>query len=296
MPIFRLMLCAVALLAILAGCGDDEGDILSPAISPDAGNAYFVHSDSVHLTGTMEAGATIEVNVADTAVVANLTVGVDTWSFDIAGLTPGANGVSVTARDDIGNQNTLFMTVTYDFISLDRLVTPVDPAVTPTLDLAGTLADTITDAAMVTFEVTPLPNNPLPTPVLDLANHRWTADFDLTGEVEETYTLVVAANDGVTSYSITSGYTLALAGTAPLVTITPPTLPVTTSALTVVGTRTADAAVTVQLNTVDQVVDTSIADQWSVDLNLRPGKNFITVKVTDALEQTATAFESIWFE
>ncbi len=296
MPLLRLIFLGLALLVLLAGCGDDEGDIVTPAIAPDAGNAYFTRSDTAHLSGTMESGAVIEVEVGETSLVGNLVVGPDTWSFDVAGLVPGANGIAVTARDGNGNQNTLFLTVTYDFVSLDRLVTPVDPAVTPTLDLAGTVADTVIDAAMLSFEVTPLPTNPLPVPVLDLANRRWTADFDLTAEEVGTYTIVVTADDGVTTYSITSAYTVGSAGTVPLVTITPPALPVANSNLTVAGTRTSDATVTVQLNKVDQLVDTSIADQWSADLNLRPGKNFLVVTVSDALGQTATAFESIWFE
>lgn len=292
-----LCLLATALMFIpLAGCGDDEGDILSPSISSNADNAFFTTSDSATLKVDVEPDATIEVAVGDgltltTPVFEGTSVVGDTWSFDVNSLVPGANAVAVTAVDTAGNQQTLFMTVTYDFVSIDRLVTPLDQSVTSTFYLAGTVADTVSSDAMLTLDVSPTPVNAVPAPTLVLTPNRWGATLDLAGEIDGSYTVTITADDGTTSHSVSSLYTLDSVSGVPQVDFTalPPT--------DIAGTRSSDAAVVVQLNTVDQDVDTTsgLNTEWRVDdVTLSPGKNFIKATVTDGAGLSATAFDSIW--
>lgn len=290
------LLMTALLFFALVGCGDDEGDILSPSISSNADNAYFTTTDSVTLRVDVEPDATIEVAVADGLTVnapqiVLSSVDADVWEFDVNSLVPGANAVAVTAIDGAGNQQTLFMTVTYDFVSIDRLVTPLDPLVTTTFYLAGTVADKVNSNAMLTLEVSPPPKNAVPAPTLVMTPNRWGATLDLLGEDDGLYTVTITADDGTTSYSVSSQYILDSVSGVPQVDFTelPPT--------NIAGTRTPDAVVAVQLNTVDQVVDTTSGSntEWRVEgVTLRPGKNFIKVTVTDAAGLSVTAFESIW--
>jgi hypothetical protein len=65
------------------------------------------------ITGTKEAGATVQVTVNGVPVPANQVTTTDTtWSTSVAGLASGANTISVTANDLAGGVTTVTGTVT----------------------------------------------------------------------------------------------------------------------------------------------------------------------------------------
>jgi len=287
------LLLLVALVA-LPGCGDNEGDIVAPAISPNVGNSYFTTSSSVTLKVDVEAGADIEVAVADgvtagvPAVVGTSELG-ETWSFEVSGLQPGSNAIAVTAKDKTGNQQTLFMTVVYDFVSIDKFITPIDSAVTGLLDIGGTVADSIDLLSELTL-VVKSDTLVLDTSSLDIstANH-WTATLDLSAASDGTYTMTIEATDENGVHYSTSSAFIVQTGVpqVAITTLPPPDL---------VGTRTSDAGVTVKLNGAVLSVDTtSVLTGWRVDgVTLRPGKNSIEVNVTDGAGLSATAYDAVW--
>jgi len=302
---FGVVLFAAALLFGLVACGDEEGDIVSPAISAHADNAFFTTSSSVTLKVNVEVGAVLEVAVAD-GLTASLAAfeGTgsegDTWSFVVSGLQPGGNAIAVTAQDATGNQQTLFMSVTYDFLAIDSLVAPVDTSTT-SYEVRGTVADG--GVPTVTVESTTLsPFDPADVVVTAGADAReWIASITLPG-VEDLYTITVNRNNGTHNVTKTTTFTVSDSG-YPVATITSQPFVITESLptdrnITVTGTRLAGASVVFKLNSIEQTVTFPDATTWSSDVTLSPGKNFLTLTVTDDAGTllTTTAFDAIWYE
>ena len=78
------------------------------------------------ITGTVETGATVSVATNTAASDGAATVTGTSWSYTITGLVEGANGITVTATDGVGNTATATGSITYDVTA--PLVSSKSPA------------------------------------------------------------------------------------------------------------------------------------------------------------------------
>jgi len=312
------LLVMLVALSILSGCGDEQGDIVAPQINVSAGSVFFFTSDTATLKVDTDVGATIEIAVADdltasTPLLAGTSATGDTWSFEISGLQPGGNAVAVTASDAKGNQQTLFLTIYYDFLAIDQVFSPV-MTVSDFSDYQ--IMGTVADGGLPTVTVTQVADE-ISLPVV-VANdpayaRRWIATFDLpavlSAEEDDLYLVEVSYDNGTHSSSLT--YNITGTGVVyPVAGIDPQPFEVVESgtnpedpanrlddAITLSGTCEAGAAVSLLFNNQDQaLVSPCEGGVWSKDVTLNPGKNFVTLTVTDGTTTLATmAYDAIWY-
>jgi len=311
---FSLLALLVLAALMLGGCGDNEGDIVSPVILPYADNAYFTTSTDITLRVETETGAVVEVSVAapltattpeiDTQTAASgadLTV----WKFTVSGLQPGTTYIPAIAKDPSDNQRVIYLPVTYDFLAIDRLVTPVARATTG-YEVKGTVADGMLPVVKLIYSAgDPLVETEIiVTPVAGATTQQWVATFDLP-DLNNLFTITVNRNDGTND--VTKSF--AITGSDadfPLATIDSQPFEISESGdpanrnITLSGTRLTDATVLLKLNNVEvETVEFPTPDSWSALVTLRPGKNFITLAVTDEtdplLPLTTTAYDAIWY-
>jgi len=88
-------------------------DTAPPAVAINAVTTP-TNVSSQTITGTVEAGATVNVATDTTASDGAATVTGTTWSYTITGLVEGANNITVTATDAAGNSATTTSSITYD--------------------------------------------------------------------------------------------------------------------------------------------------------------------------------------
>jgi len=305
-------LLVLTALVILPGCGDDEGDIVAPAISPNAASVSYTTSDSVTLKVDVEIGAVVEVAVAD-GLTAGIPVFVgtsalgDTWSFVVTGLQPGSNLIAATAQDKSGNQQTLFMTVVYNFLAIDRIFTPVMSGVAgyAGYQIMGTVADgglpsvTVANSAGTVLSPVAVTKDPV-------FAKRWIATFDLPAG-DDTYTITASHSNATHTDVVT--YTIS--GTRvvyPVASIDPQVFEVVETGVdpetpanrvnnivTLSGTCEAGAAISLLFDNQEQAISCD-AGTWNSDVVMVPGKNFVTLTVTDAATLLSTmAYDAIWY-
>ena len=108
--------CWLLAILLLAGCSGNssEGDLVVPTVSFDGAGAVTT-TRTRYLSGSVEAGATVEVMVGTEEVPADqVHVAGERWSCEIDNLQAGSNLITVTALDPAGNQNILNFYLTYD--------------------------------------------------------------------------------------------------------------------------------------------------------------------------------------
>jgi cytochrome c peroxidase len=81
---------------------------INPVASPSRGGGQI-------LSGTVESGIIPAVILSTTAVVSPVTVNGTTWSCQLSGLVKGANGITVTAVDPLGNVTVKTASITVIF-------------------------------------------------------------------------------------------------------------------------------------------------------------------------------------
>lgn len=113
---------AAALATLVAACGGGGGgdgsgsappDTSAPALTVSA-DALVTNQADQPLSGTVEAGATLQVAVVPSGTAANVAVSGTTWSCTATGLVEGMSTITVTASDAAGNITTVQVTVTSD--------------------------------------------------------------------------------------------------------------------------------------------------------------------------------------
>lgn len=127
----------------LTSCGPENQDLTPPAITLDGGLPRRTQSAGPHLfSGTLEAGATLNIDVSTTATISNLTYGGGLWSFEANDLVEGFNIFEIEATDVNYNTQVLYVTIDLDLVgpvvTLNQFTT-VTPYTTQTL--AGTVAE-----------------------------------------------------------------------------------------------------------------------------------------------------------
>lgn len=152
------LLGLTVLVLILAACGGSGLDETSPLLTFNGVMVNGVPSavtttPTRTLSGTAEAGATIEITIDGADVLAEgITVpSTGDWSSDIT-LQPGVHLVTVSASDAAGNQGLFSLNMTYDAVSIETYTTPIatdtltvgglfDPDLLASLTLTVTLPD-----------------------------------------------------------------------------------------------------------------------------------------------------------
>lgn len=278
------LLLALLLAGGLAGCGSEDVDLASPAITlslvegvaaTDAVQRTFnAAAGAITFSGTMEVGAqvTATVNGAALAVVYDAAAG--TWSGELTSPVEGANVVTVTASDRRGNLSNLYFTVNYDSVaptlSFDRYITPTPNSA----QLLGGLVE-----AGATLVVTSSNSASSCTPVT-INNGAWSCPLvGLTANNRITVTATDAAeNPTVLTKDLT------MVATAPQLTIDDP-VPTATGSLVLRGIRAEGHSV--QVTPPSGVVAAAVAypstTTWECGLsNLLLGNNLLGVALLDA--------------
>ena len=172
---------------------------------------------------------------------------------------------------------------------------------------------TVADATLPTVTVTASDETPISPVVVTLDatySKRWIATFDLPA-VADTLTLSANRNDGTDD--VTKTFAILVHDSSvnpyPVATINLNDFEITETGsypdsplndtLSLSGTCQADATVNLLFNNQEAITDAPcVAGIWNHDVTLSPGKNFITLTVTDdslALPLTTTAYDAVWY-
>ena len=117
-------------------------DITAPTIAINAVTSP-TNATNQTITGTVEAGAIVNVATDTTASDGAAIVSGNTWSYNITGLVEGVNNITVTATDAAGNTATATSSITLDTTAPDTSMTarPSNPANSTTASFSFTATE-----------------------------------------------------------------------------------------------------------------------------------------------------------
>jgi hypothetical protein len=288
-PVCRCLRLIVAFLltVLIIGCGGSDSDETVPALVLN-GFSPSTTSRTRPLSGTIEAGATLQVTVDTAAVVKDLQVVGDKWDCTIDALVPGTNLVTILAKDATGNQKVLLLSLVYEALTIERWVTPI-PGNTVTI---GGLVDQVAAAENIVVSVEPAGQADPPL-ITRIGREHWQAVLTGLADGDNVITVTFTPN-GLEQVQRTQ--TVTVDQTAPLVTINLVDSPTPDDEQTVRGERESD------LNVIPSASPATAGDPdlttdpqaWSALLtDLSLGKNPFTVSVTSEDGITATAHDLI---
>lgn len=245
---------------------------------------------SILLSGTMEALVTVTVVTDTQATVDAIEYPTDTnWQTVINNLIPGSNTLTVTATDLLDNATQIYSQVLYD-----------NEAPTGTLGINQGAATTNSENVLLAVTV----NDSQQVSDMSIRNAgdiswgSWVAFTSSSspwvlpqGDGEKTVEIRLRDVSGNISETIND--TIELDTSSPAVTINPTASPVTTSRITISGTREAGATISIsaQGTLVGPVAYTT--DTWSSVLILREGTNAIIATATDNAGNSSSASAAI---
>jgi hypothetical protein len=278
------LLLTVILLAGLNGCGSTggEADTDAPLLTLTPISTSTLERTRL-LSGTMEAGAGVAVTANTAASIGPVTVTADTWSCSVD-LVPGANTLSVKATDATGNNLTLAFVLTYEVVTLDRVLLNTSSA---TQTLGGSrAAEASLSATLDGIALTEAPA---------FTGNDWSWDLTLG---EGSHTLVVEGIDGA-GQKTTLTQTLVFDPTLPAVSVNPVTAPIT-DPLQLSGTMSPGAVVSLTPPsgvTVASLDQDSAAGTWSGNLSgLLPDRNQIDINATAPDGKQGTVRLAVFFQ
>lgn len=272
--LFAILLVLLMVIG-LSACGGTggEADTTAPEVKLDRSTASNFERTRI-LSGTVEAGARVEVTANTTAVIGPVTVTANTWTCSVD-LVPGANTLFVKASDSTGNNLTLSFVLTYEVFTLDAISLAsslTDQTLTGTLASGSNLAVSWTRTS--TGEV-------ISSPVITDAN--WS--LELTGLANDSYSLLLEGTDGA-GQKTSLLQTLVIDNTLPNLTVTPMTSPVSTDSLIISGTVADDATISLSVPvgvTISEPPTVPLPGTWAKTLSgLIPGRNQIDITATRA--------------
>ena len=264
---------------------DNQSPTISVTAPSSAANINSATSP-INLGGTASDNVQVaKVTWSNPAAGANGTAtGTTAWSASVP-LAIGANPITLTAFDEVGNASSRIVTVTYDPAaptigitnptSLPAYMTTQSP-----LDFAGTAADDLVLASVTWTNTT--------TAVTGTAagTSAWTASIPLQ---QGPNAIVFTATNGI-GVTSTASITVTLDNTPPVVTIVtppPPTLTTQVRPLVISGTAVDDTGVS-RVGWSNSLTGASgtctFSDpNWTASIQLIPGTNVITIKASDLL-------------
>jgi hypothetical protein len=253
--------------------------------TPAAAATWTSATTPLNLGGTASDNVIVaSVKWANSATGATGTAtGTTAWSAQVD-LVEGANPITVTAADAVGNTSTATITVTYDNVPPTINITAPTTSstygtTTSPLDISGNASDNL-DLASVTWA-----NTTTGTTGTAVGTDIWSASVPLA---EGSNTVVFTATDGVGN-TTTATLTVTYDTIPPVVTILSPAPPsFTTQArpILITGTATDNVGVVnvTWSNSLTGVNGTATfaAPNWSASISFVPGANLITVQASDA--------------
>lgn len=235
--------------------------------------------NSQTVSGTMESGATVKVSVNTSATVGAVSYPTaTTWNCTVSNLAEGANGITVTASDEAGNEATSSASILYDSTA------PVVALSSPTAGYHNVpdpqLQYSVTEINTVATEVVKLEGS-----VVSVANG---SAFSL-GDGTHTVRVEVTDEAGNTGFAEVS---FTVDTVPPTVSIDYIKSPIKNSTQTITGTREAGATVTLSVNTSASpgTVTYPSSTTWSCTVTgLVKGEHTITATAHDAASNDGTA-------
>jgi hypothetical protein len=188
-------------------------DTVSPTVSitaPTAGPTYATNISPLTLGGTAgdNVGVT-QVSWSSNRGGSGTALGTTSWSAPGIALQPGANALTVTARDAAGNTGTATLTVTYDLIAPTVSITApaAGATVSGTTTITATALDNIgvvgvqflLDAAALGVEVTSAP---------------YSVPWNTVGVSNGSHSLAAVARDGAGNTAISAAVAVSVSNTA----------------------------------------------------------------------------------
>ena len=251
-----------------------------------------VNEASFTLSGTVEAGATVDVLKSGTSIGAANVTGTD-WTFAVM-LTGGANTFTATATDAAGNTSAASdaVTITLDPTALIVSITSTSGASSSTV-MATTLNYTATFSVAVTgFELSDIT-------VVGTAGVTSATNFAVTSSTVYTFEVARGSLDGTVIVSIGAGsagagngnaasneYALTIDTTAPdapVITTPAANTSVNTVSFTLAGTAEAGATVDVRQGGTSIGAANVMGTSWSLVVALTEGANVFTATARDSV-------------
>lgn len=252
--------------------------IIDPVVSPTT-----ITSQTV--SGTAEAGATVEVRVNTWATTCVVAVTGATWSCTINGLAAGENVVTATATDAAGNTSSATARIVVDTTA-------------PTGSITINGGNEWTNSNQVTLNLSAIDTGGAAISMrVGEAGSSWNAWELLTptkswtlSPLDETKTIYAQFKDAAGNISGVYSDTIKLDTASPLVTIDSVQKQTRISNQTITGTREDSATIAITVSTPSTVgaVTYPTAITWACSLsNLAPGLNTVSVTATDAAGNAA---------
>ncbi len=286
MNVYRLKaVFLIFMLAVLsiAGCGSSENDETPPAVSIQPVPSPTTLT-ALTLSGTVEAGAKVEVTISSEATVgAIVRPSATTWETALSGLAEGVNTLTVTATDDIGNSRLLVFSIIVDTlppsVTIEQFITPLPSGI------VQTIGGTVETGAFVT--VADSAGASLCEAVVD--GDIWTCHIN--GLLSDT-TLEVTAADALNNAQ-TVNQLIEVVDSVPELTVTAES-PTKSDNVVVTGTVSAGAVVTAQIDTsaeAGEPIFPVALTGWEVAVsNLVAGKNLLTITASQGEQASVGQF------
>ncbi|WP_027715854.1 Ig-like domain-containing protein [Desulfuromonas sp. TF] len=279
---YKKFLLVLMGLALLGACGSEtDEDLTTPALTMDAIDPSTFDKEKT-LSGTIEAGAGLDVFVSSSAKVGEINIEDGTWSCTISDLAVGNNLVTVSADDSQGNTSSLQFLLLYEVIKIDQADTTTAQ---PTSTVHGRLAP----GASIT-SVT-LNGDPVPSPVPE--NDAFS--LFLVGLVPGNNAVKITAQDTETDTQ-TISFTIVSDENAVSLAIDKPVIPIEEHSLVLTGTvgEGGEVAVSVEPQATVGTVAYPTTTSWQVTIDdLEERDNIITVTAAQAEKTTASAWTRV---
>jgi hypothetical protein len=180
---------------IFSGCAPEENDLIPPdaAFTGPGIDSPTNSTGPFSLSGTMDAGSTVEVDVTTSAVVSNLLHAGTAWSFDVTDLIEGENIILVSVADEVGNTRTIQMTIVVDITAPETIILQYPVIAQPeNFTFAGTVEE---DDSSVFVEVYDSSSGLVASKGATVDADIWHVDLDLSLELDGIYTVVAIGKD-----------------------------------------------------------------------------------------------------
>lgn len=242
--------------------------------------------DTVTISGSVEAGSTVQVSVGGSAVVGAVVYSSSaSWSVQVAGLSAGANTITVSAKDAAGNGSPA------QVVTVNYLLPAPAVVIAPVASVAKNSAITLTGsvdagaAVVVTNQATSVSGNAV------VSGASWSYDLVLADGVNNIKVTAQKVQSAVSAATVA----VTLDAVAPVLAVSAlQNGSYTSSSVQNISGTVADlSAVTVSVN--GDVVALA-GNAFSVPVALVNGSNVVTVVAVDAAGNATTNSRTLYFD
>jgi hypothetical protein len=283
------------LIVTLSGCAPEENDLVPPDVTFDGGVETPTASTTATITGSMDPGSTIEVDLTTSATVNGLVQDpvAGTWEFTVDNLIEGANLILVSVSDTVGNTRTIQMTIVVDLTAPVTTIMQYPVTAQPgNFTFAGTVDESDSSVAVDVYDSSA---GLVSSGAATVDANIWHADLDLSLQPDGLYTVVATGTDRLGNQQQLTDTTppaeqgITLDSGSPSFAVTTPVLPVilatTVDSQLFVGTTDIDNVLTVTPST--SIIQPVGVVDWSATVSLiGAGTNVVTFHVSDGVLAT----------